>query len=99
MLHSTFFHQYSEQDEEEFRTREFVYHVFFIADMLLTFFTEALDQGSVERDLCKIMLMYFKRMFFVDLIAVLPLATVFRVSDEAARLLDLVKLVRLYIVF
>lgn len=89
----------SDEQLSSFSIMNYFYTAVFIFDMILNFFVEYEDEqsGEIERDLKMIAKNYINGMFFVDLLANLPLYTMFGglMEQKYAKLWYLVKVVRL----
>ena len=101
-IHNAAFERFrSESELASFDTRSLIYQCFFSLDMLINFITEHHYESSteVERDLCKLFTIYIKGRFIFDLVALLPLRSLFTPILPSSRLLDLIKIIRLYVGF
>ncbi|MCK5686668.1 ion transporter [bacterium] len=83
--------------------------LFFMVDMALNFFTSYHHQGIEITERKKILRHYLKTMFFIDLIAVIPLDLLFLFTPELSvynlplvllfRLPRILRIIRMYIIF
>jgi len=104
MYYVAFQNMMTDEEYASFDKRAIIYSTYFAIDILINFITEHhFDSSShePERELTGIFCLYIKGRFFFDLIALLPLKLIFTglFQDGVLRLLDLVKLIRLYVGF